>query len=63
MNREIKHKQSGSNPNKCAYFKDKIKHDGTPLSFGIYSIPYLNVMKQHIFSKVCVKFWPARYLI
>lgn len=62
MNREIKHKQSGNSPNKYAHFKDKIKHYGLLPSFGIYSIAYLNVIKQHIFGKVYVKFAAGQFV-
>jgi hypothetical protein len=57
------HEQRRSNPNRDCENKHKFQHSGYPLSFSGYIIAYLIIKKQHIYGKVCVKFWPGKMLI
>jgi len=57
------HEQRGSSPNRDCENKHKFQHNGYPLSFSESIIAYLIVKKQHIYGKVCVKFWPGEMLI
>jgi hypothetical protein len=57
------HEQRRSSPNRDCENQHKFQHSGYPLSFSESIIAYLTVKKQHIYGKVCVKFWPARFLI
>lgn len=56
------HKQGRSNPNSDSNFNDEFQHFENPLSFSVYIIPYLTVMKQRICGKVCVNFAAGRFV-
>ena len=57
------HEQGRSSPNRNGKNENKFQHSGYPLSFSGYIITYLIIKKQHILSKVYVKFWPGEMLI